>query len=69
MMLSPQMKTRRGVTPISMRNAVKLRSAELWLQLGQPMQALSELREVPLRVRKHPKAARVCRSVYQAVLS
>jgi hypothetical protein len=52
-----------------MRNAVRLRSAELWLQLGQPMQALSELREVPLRIRKHPKAARVCRSVYQAVLS
>lgn len=52
-----------------MQNAVKLRSAELWLQLGQPMQALSELRQVPLRVRKHPTAMRVCRSVYRAVLS
>jgi hypothetical protein len=63
------MKTRRGTTPISLQNAVRLRSAEMWLQLGQPMQALSELREVPLRIRKHPKAARVCRSVYKAVLS
>jgi len=63
------MKTRRGPTPISIRNAVKLRSAELWLQLGQPMEALSELREVPLRIRKHPEAMRVCRSVYRAVLS
>ena len=63
------MKTRKGPAPISLRNAVRLRSAELWLQLGQPMQALSELREVPLRIRKHPKAARVCRSVYQAILS
>ena len=62
------MKTR-GPTPISLQNAVALRSAELWLQLGQPMQALSELRRVPLRIRKHPKAALVCRSVYQAVLS
>ncbi len=52
-----------------MQNAVKLRSAELWLQLGQPMEALSELREVPLRVRRHPQAAPVCRSVYTAVLS
>jgi len=52
-----------------MQNAVKLRSAELWLQLGQPMEALSELRQVPLRVRKHPRAAPVCRSVYSAVLS
>jgi hypothetical protein len=33
------------------------------------MQALSELRRVPLRIRKHPKARRVCRSVYQAVLT
>jgi hypothetical protein len=62
------MKTRRGQTTISLRNAVRLRSAELWLQLGQPMQALSELQRVPLRIRKHPQAMRVCRSVYQAVL-
>ncbi|HWC59161.1 MAG TPA: hypothetical protein VHC44_05645 [Verrucomicrobiae bacterium] len=59
----------RGQTPISLQNAVRLRSAELWLQLGQPMEALSELRQVPLRIRKHPKAAPVCRSVYSAVLS
>lgn len=63
------MKTRREQPDISLRNAVRLRSAELWLELGQPMQALSELRRVPLRIRKHPKAVRVCRSVYQAVLA
>jgi hypothetical protein len=62
------MKTRRAQTTISLRNAVRLRSAELWLQLGQPMQALSELQRVPWRIRKHPKAMRVCRSIYQAVL-
>lgn len=61
------MKTRRG--SISLRNKVRLRSAELWLELGQPMQALSELQRLPLRVRKHPKAIRVCRSVYRAALS
>jgi len=63
------MKTRRGAIPISLRNAVRLRSAELWLQLGQPMQALSELQRLPLRIRKHPKAMRVCRSVYNAALA
>jgi hypothetical protein len=62
------MKTRRSEEGISLRNAVRIRSAELWLQLGQPMQALSELHGVPLRVRRHPKAMRVCRSVYKAVL-
>ncbi|HXT11609.1 MAG TPA: hypothetical protein VN873_08595 [Candidatus Angelobacter sp.] len=63
------MKTRRGPVPISLQNAVRLRSAELWLQLGQPMQALSELQRLPIRIRKHPKAMRVCRSVYNAALS
>jgi len=52
-----------------LRNAVHLRSAELWLQLGQPMQALSELQRVPLRIRNHPRARRVCRSVYEAALT
>jgi hypothetical protein len=61
------MKTRRAQT-ISLQNAVRLKSAELWLQLGQPMEALSELQRVPMRIRKHPKAMRVCRSIYQAVL-
>jgi hypothetical protein len=62
------MKTRRAPKTISLRNAVRLRSAELWLQLGQPMLALSELQHVPWRIRKHPTAMRVCRSVYKAVL-
>jgi hypothetical protein len=62
------MKTRRVQGGISLKNAVRLRSAELWLQLGQPMQALSELQQLPHRVRKHLKALQVCRSVYRAVL-
>jgi hypothetical protein len=63
------MKTRTGSAEISLQNAVHLRSAELWLQLGQPMQALSELQHLPIRIRKHPKAIQVCRSVYRAALS
>jgi len=61
-----EMKMRRG---ISLRNAVHLKSAELWLQLGQPMEALSELQNLPPRIRKHPKALQVCRSVYNAALA
>jgi hypothetical protein len=63
-----EMKTRREQMTISLRNAVRLRSAEFWLRLGHPMEALSELQRLPLRIRKHPKAMRVCRSVYKAVL-
>jgi hypothetical protein len=33
------------------------------------MQALSELQRLPLRIRRHPKALRVCRSVYRAALT
>jgi hypothetical protein len=67
--LFQEMKTRRGQATLSLRNAVRLKSAELWLELGLPMQALSELQRVPIRIRKHPKALRVCRSVYEAVLA
>jgi hypothetical protein len=63
------MKTRSRQLGISLKNAVRLRSAELWLQLGQPMQALTELQRLPIRIRKHPKAMRVCRSVYRAAIS
>jgi hypothetical protein len=59
---------RRVQNGISLRDAVHIKSAELWLELGQPMEALSELQQLPLRLRKHPKAMRVCRSVYQAAL-
>lgn len=63
------MKHRRFQVDISLRNAVRLKSAELWLQLGQPMEALSELQQLPLNIRKHPRAMRVCRSVYKAALT
>jgi hypothetical protein len=63
------MKNRTGQEEISLRSAVRLKSAELWLQLGQPMEALSELQRLPLNIRKHPKAMRICRSVYKAALA
>jgi uncharacterized protein HemY len=63
------MKKRHLKENISLQSAVRLRSAELWLQLGQPMQALSELQHLSLRTRRHPRAMRVCRSVYNAALT
>jgi hypothetical protein len=64
-----EMKTLSRPAGISLQDAVRLRSAELWLQLGQPMEALTELQQLPFRIRKHPKAMRVCRSVYRAALA
>jgi len=44
-----------------------VRSAELWLKLGQPGEALSELHRLPARIRRHPWALRVCAAVYRAI--
>ncbi len=54
---------------ISLRNAILLKSAELWLRLGEPMQALLELQQLPDSIRKHPHAIEICRAVYRAALS
>jgi len=51
---------------ISLKNAVRLKSAEFWLKLGHPVEALVELQRLPQRTRKHPWARQVCRSVYRA---
>ena len=52
---------------IPLRTAVRVKSAELWLKLGEPMQALRELQRLSYRDRRHPWAMKVCRSVYRAV--
>jgi hypothetical protein len=36
-----------------------VRSAELWLQLGQPDRALAELQSLPETARRHPWTRRV----------
>lgn len=54
---------------ISLKDAVLLKSAELWLLLGEPMEALLELQRLPDNVRRHPQAMETCRAVYSAALS
>ena len=51
------MKTRHNRIPF--RDALRVKSAELWLQLGQPTEALKELHAVSARARQHPWATRV----------
>lgn len=64
-----RMKTEMAPEDLSISNAVALKSAELWLRLGEPMQALLELQHLPDDARKHPKALAICRAVYRAALS
>jgi hypothetical protein len=44
---------------LPMQEALRVKSAEFWLKLGQPVQALMELNQVPDSLRKHPWALRV----------
>jgi hypothetical protein len=39
---------------INLADALRIKSAEYWLQLGQPTQALSELQRLSRKARPHP---------------
>jgi hypothetical protein len=40
--------------PVSFQDAVRIQSAEFWLRLGQPREALGELQRLPRRLWDHP---------------
>ena len=44
---------------LPLREAMAVRSAELWLQLGQPDSALAELQDLPPAAQGHPWTRRV----------
>jgi len=48
-------------------DALHVKSAELWLEIGEPVQAMLELQKLPIRAREHPWAAQVFHSVTMAV--
>jgi hypothetical protein len=39
--------------PIALEHAVRAKSAELWLRLGEPLEALAEIENVPQRLRRN----------------
>ena len=54
-------------TALSLRDALRVRSAEFWLRLGQQGQALMELQKLPERARRDPWAVKVFRSANRAL--
>ena len=44
---------------LAMKEALQVRSAEYWLSLGQPVQALAELQRLTESTRNHPWATKV----------
>jgi hypothetical protein len=57
---------RRGPVQIQLWHATRVKSAEYWLELGLPMQALIELQELPAEALRHPWACAVLRNAFRA---
>jgi hypothetical protein len=51
---------------ITFGDALRVKSAEFWLQLGQPLQALNELRNLPEGAYNNPWTKKVLQSASRA---
>ena len=51
---------------MDLKDAVRIKSAEFWLKLGEPGRALLELQRLPMRAWNHPWTKLVRRAVYRA---
>jgi hypothetical protein len=57
----------KGLPPqMTLQEGVLVKSAELWLKLGEPGRALRELQRLPMRLWNHPWTRVVRRAVYRA---
>jgi hypothetical protein len=56
--------------PLQLRlgDALRVKSAELWLKLGQPVPALLELQQLPRKAQGHPWANKVFRTAVDRCL-
>jgi len=57
-----------GKTNLSMKDALRVKSAEMWLRLGEPFQAFQELQRLTRRAWKHPWTEQVFWRVAQSML-
>ena len=51
---------------IRLEDAIRVKAAEFWLKLGQPEQALLEIKSLPERLQKHPSVVKVHLAVMRA---
>lgn len=55
-----------GHEKLRMQDALRVKSAELWLLLGQPQQALDELMQLSDDAKRHPWTLKVLKRAFQA---
>jgi hypothetical protein len=58
---------RNGSSKLPLNHALRVKSAEYWLKLGESAFALVELQKLPAEAQKHPKAVRVHLAVMHAL--
>ena len=50
-----------------LRDALRVRSAEMWLRLGETAQALLELQKLPKRAQQNPLVAKTLADIYKNI--
>lgn len=69
MKASPPPCVRIAAPELNLQEAVYVKSAELWLKLGQPAEALLELNNLSAVSRNHPWALKVIQKAYRLLAS
>ena len=57
---------RTALKRLTFKDAIRIKSAEFWLKLGQPAQALSELQRLPRSLWNHPSVRLVLHALCRA---
>ena len=57
-----------AIPELKLPEAVHVKSAELWLKLGHPTEALLELQNLSAASRAHPWAAKVIQKAFRAAV-
>jgi len=52
--------------PLLLKHALKVKSVEFWLKLGQPAQALAEIKSLPEKFQNHPSVIKAHLAVVRA---
>jgi predicted Zn-dependent protease len=52
---------------LALRDALRVRSAEMWLRLGEPTQALLELQKLSKRTQRDPLVVHVLAELFRSI--
>lgn len=59
---------KKAAEKLELGDAIRIRTAEMWLEVGEPTEALVELQKLTRRAWRHPWAEKVLESANQAMI-